>query len=131
MNRLITLIILLLCTANSLELFAQRSIVADQLPQVVIEGKIESATPFSSITFKFYKDYISFEELEYSAIVKDQSFSITLPIHDPTPGFITYNNQTLPIFIERGDNLFIHSTHDHFIDSLEFSQLGALRNNFL
>ncbi len=131
MNRLITLIILLFFTINSLELIAQKSTVAEQIPQVVIEGKIEAAAPFSSITFKFYKDYISFEELEYSATIKDQTFSITLPIHDATPGFVTYDNQTLPIFLERGDKLFIRSTHTDFIDSIEYSEAGALRNNFL
>jgi len=129
LNRLIPLIILLFCTINSLELFAQRSIAAQS--QVVIQGKIESAAPFSSITFKFYKDYISFEELEYSTVIKDQSFSITLPIYDASPGFITYENQTLPIFLEPGDNLFVRSSHASFIDSLEYTQVGALSNNFL
>lgn len=126
MNRLITLIALLFCT------MLQGSIIIAQIPEVLIEGKIEAAAPFSSITFKFYKDYISFEELEYSTVIeKDQTFSITLPVHDATPGFVTYNNQTVPIFLERGDQLFISSKHTHFIDSLEYSQIGALRNNFL
>ena len=109
--------------------------VDDLVPQnkkmVKITGYIENAQEDASIFFRFYKDYITFEEIAFDATVEEGYFSLEIPIYASTPGFVEYQSQSVPIFIESGDDLSIKSYHSHFTDSLAYTHKGALRNNYL
>jgi len=96
-----------------------------------VKGLIEQADSAATITFKLYKDYITFEEVDYTAVLKQGKFAISLPITEPTPGFLVYKNHTIPIFLEAGDQLQLQSHHSHFLDSLQYANTGALNNTYL
>ncbi len=109
--------------------------VNDLVPQnkkmVKITGYIEDAQEDAQITFRFYKDYITFEEIAFDATIDEGYFSLEIPIYASTPGFVEYQSNSVPIFIESGDDLLLRSYHSHFTDSLKYSHKGALRNNYL
>lgn len=98
---------------------------------VYISGKIIDADTSKKLTFRFYKNYLTFEELNYTASIKNDSFFIEIPIQEHTPGFIAYGGLNVPIFLEKGDSFFVESYGVTFIDSLIYRGKGALPNNYL
>ena len=81
----------------------------DNTKKVLVRGQIEQADSAATIAFKFYKDYITFEEVDYTATLKQGQFMLELPITEATPGFLVYQSHTIPIFLEVGDQLYVQS----------------------
>lgn len=133
MNRLVQLLLTNLLFVITIGLFGQSN--EDLLPQdesvVKIKGVVKGAKDHTSITFLFYKDYITFEEVVFTAPIVDEQFSFELPVYVATSGYLTYNSQSIPVFITAEDEFTLQSTHSDFIPSLEYTGKGALRNNYL
>ncbi|MEM6317347.1 MAG: TlpA disulfide reductase family protein [Bacteroidota bacterium] len=98
---------------------------------IPISGKITSVDSTQTLSFKFFKDFLSFEEIIYSASIQNDSFSLLIPIVENSPGFVVFNNQSLPIFLEKSDALYLTSVADFFVDSLVYKGKGALANTYL
>lgn len=132
MNRLLQILGLYFYFAFPATSYGQE--VYDILPQdgelVKITGVIEGSQD-TAITFRFYKDYLTFEEIDFTVPIEEDYFSVEIPIYASTPGFLIYQDQALPIFLESGDQMLIHSHHTNFPDSLTYTHKGALRNNYL
>lgn len=131
MSRLLTTFISYALIAILFPLLAQGTTSNPNAFRVFINGVIEDAEDGSEITFKFYKDYITFEEENFTTSIKKGSFTISFSLDEPSPGFVVYDGETIPIFLEDGDELSLHSHHTAFVDSLQFANKGALRNNYL
>ncbi len=116
--------------AWTVALFAQ----AEQTKStIVFSGEITGLAPNSNqkITFKFYENFLTFAEILYAAPILDGKFTITIPFRENTSGFIALGDVHVPIFVEKGDNIFVESTASAFVDSLKYSGVGGLRNNYL
>ena len=103
----------------------------DSLKEVIIYGEIAKSDVFQTLTFRFYKDYLTFDEIHYTVSIKNDSFFIKIPIKESTPGFIAYGERNVPIFLEIGDSLIVQSNAKSFSDSLKYSGIGALANIYL
>ncbi len=98
---------------------------------VIFCGKITEADSSQQITLRFYKDFLTFEELTYAAPIIKDSFYLKIPFKENTPGFIALDGVNVPIFIEDKDSIYVKSTANSFLDSLKFSGKGGLTNNYL
>lgn len=99
--------------------------------ELTIIGTIEGANSLEEISFRFYKEYLTFEELIYAATIINDTFKICVPLEENAPGFLVYREENIPIFLEDGDSITLKSKADSFLDSLAFSGRGALRNQYL
>ena len=126
---LLTLIVFGITISSAAQTFS--TVLKDNTKNVLVKGQIEQADSAATITFKFYKDYITFEEVDFTATLNQGKFAIELPIREATPGFLVYKSYTIPIFLEVGDQLELQSHQASFLDSLQYSNTGALNNNYL
>lgn len=123
--RLLLVLLIFIWTVNA---FAQ---VKQTKSAIVFSGKITNASPKQKISFKFYENFLTFAEINYSAPIIDGSFTISIPFRENTSGFIILGNVHVPIFVEKGDNIIVESDAYTFIDALKYSGKGGLRNNYL
>ncbi len=100
-------------------------------PSVIFCGKIVQADSNQHITLRFYKDFLTFEEITYSAPIIKDSFYLEIPFKENMPGFIDLSGVNVPIFIEASDSIYVASTAKKFVDSLQYSGKGGLSNNYL
>ncbi len=98
---------------------------------IVFSGKISNSNFNQKISFKFYENFLTFAEINYSAPIKDGRFKISIPYRENTSGFIALGDVHVPIFVEKGDSIIVQSDAFAFIDSLKYSGKGGLRNNYL
>ena len=104
---------------------------ASMTPTVILSGIVLQPDSCKTIFFRFYKDFLSFEELNYPAELKKDSFFIKIPLAENMPGFISYGEENIPIYLETGDSLFIKMNGSDFANSLSYSGKGELANNYL
>lgn len=100
-------------------------------PTVIFCGKITAVDSNQNITLRFYKDFLTFEELTYTAPIINDSFYLKIPFKENTPGFIEFKGSNVPIFIEESDSLHLNSAAKNFVDSLSYTGKGSLANNYL
>ena len=100
-------------------------------PSVIFCGKIEQADSNQNITLRFYKDFLTFEEITYSTPIIKDSFYLKIPFKENMPGFIAFGGVNVPIFIEQSDSIYVASTAKNFVDSLKYRGKGGLSNNYL
>ena len=131
MSRLLLLTFVACAITISLAAQTFSTVPTKNTDKVLVKGLIEQADSAATITFKLYKDYITFEEVDYTTALKQGQFAISLPITEPTPGFLVYGDYTIPIFLEVGDQLQLTSHHSAFLDSLQYANTGALNNTYL
>ena len=99
---------------------------------IVFSGKIANSSPNQKIQLKFYENFLTFAEINYAAPIEaDGSFQISIPYRENTSGFIAYGEIHVPIFVEKEDSIYVKTNAYSFIDSLEYSGRGGLRNNYL
>lgn len=98
---------------------------------IIFCGKILNADSNQIITLRFYKDFLTFDELTYSDTIKNDSFYLKIPFRENVPGFIVYKNENLPIFVEKGDSIHLKTYAKTFIDSINYSGQGGLTNTYL
>ncbi|MCC5946241.1 MAG: TlpA family protein disulfide reductase [Bernardetiaceae bacterium] len=96
----------------------------------VLQGQLLTLEPTNAY-FRFYEDPITLFPLEYK-LPSDANgaFNSTLEIQKNTAlGEWIYQSESYPIFIHKGDSLFIH--FDEQSDEIYFSGIGANENNCL
>ena len=98
---------------------------------VIFCGKITQTDTSDQINFRFYKDFLTFEEITYSTPILEDSFYLKIPFRENTPGFIAFKGGNVPIFIEKLDSIHLKTTAESFTDSLIYSGKGGLSNNYL
>ena len=98
---------------------------------IVFSGKIANSNSKQKIKFKFYENFLTFAEITYAAPIKDGTFNISIPFRENTSGFIVLGDVHVPIFVEKGDSIFVESDANAFIDSLKYAGKGGLKNNYL
>ena len=98
---------------------------------IVFSGKIANSNSKQKIKFKFYENFLTFAEITYTAPIKDGTFNISIPFRENTSGFIALGDVHVPIFVEKGDSIFVESDANAFIDSLKYAGKGGLKNNYL
>jgi len=98
---------------------------------VIFCGKITQTDSSDNITFRFYKDFLTFEEITYSTPINEDSFYLKIPFRENTPGFIAFRGVNVPIFIEKFDSIYLKTTAKSFIDSIQYSGKGGLSNEYL
>lgn len=100
-------------------------------PTVIFCGKITQVDSSQNITFRFYKDFLTFEEIIYSTPIINDSFYLKIPFRENTSGFIDLGGINVPVFIEKSDSLYVQSTAKSFVDSLTYKGRGSVANNYL
>ncbi|GEM_PF-1101582 len=100
-------------------------------PTVIFCGKITQADSSQDITLRFYKDFLTFEEITYSAPIINDSFYLKIPFKENTSGFIALGSINVPVFIEKSDSIYVQSVANSFADSLTYKGKGSLANNYL
>ena len=98
---------------------------------VIFCGKIEQADSNQNITLRFYKDFLTFEEITYSTPIIEDSFYLKIPFKENMPGFIDFGGVNVPVFIQQSDSIYVVSNAKNFADSLKYSGKGGLPNNYL
>ncbi len=98
---------------------------------IVFCGKIVDADTSQDLTLRFYKDFLTFDEITYSAPIKNDSFHISIPFRENTPGFIVFGSINVPLFVEKGDSVHFRTYAKTFTDSLIYSGKGGLANTYL
>jgi len=99
-------------------------------PSFIFCGKITAASN-QNITLRFYKDFLTFEELIYTAPIINDSFYLKIPFRENTSGFIDFNGINVPVFVEASDSLHVKSTATNFAAALSYTGKGSLANNYL
>lgn len=100
-------------------------------PTVIFYGQIAEADSNQNITLRFYKDFLTFEEITYSTPLINDSFYLEIPFKEATPGFLGLDEANIPIFVQQQDSIHIVSSATSFVDSLEYKGKGSLANNYL
>ncbi len=104
----------------------------ESVPQrAFIGGTILQADSNKTLSFDFFENYLSFEEINYPVQLKRDSFFIEIPLKENMPGFLSYGEVRIPVFLELGDSLFITAKENAFTQSLVYSGKGGLANDYL
>lgn len=98
---------------------------------IVFCGKIINADSTDIFTLRFYKDFLTFDEITYSTPIQNDSFYLKIPFRENAPGFMVFGSANIPIFVEKKDSLHINTTAKYFTDSLKYTGNGALANTYL
>ncbi|MFK7980690.1 MAG: hypothetical protein AB8G86_11965, partial [Saprospiraceae bacterium] len=98
---------------------------------IIFCGKIADVTTDQNVTLRFYKDFLTFEELIYTAPILNDSFYLKIPFRENTSGFIAFRGINVPVFVEASDSLHINSTAKDFSETLSYTGKGSLANNYL
>ncbi|MEM1123847.1 MAG: hypothetical protein AAGJ18_25640, partial [Bacteroidota bacterium] len=98
---------------------------------VVFCGKISGVDTTQQLAIRLYKDFLTFDEVDYPVQLNDDSFHVQIPISKATPGFLVFDNTALPIFTEPSDSIHLQSEATNFVASVEYSGRGGLANTYL
>lgn len=71
------------------------------------------------------------EKKEKIKVGSDQQFSLALEISEPQMGELRYGHESIPVFLEPGDQLSISFTGSNFLKTVFYKGKGANNNNYL
>ncbi|MEM9822743.1 MAG: redoxin family protein, partial [Bacteroidota bacterium] len=80
----------------------------------------------------FYRDLISFDEELYRVPLDvNRQFSMSFQLVEATTAIFSYRGQSIPLYIEPGDSLFLQFDGNAFPQNLTFAGTGSAHNNYL
>ena len=96
-----------------------------------IHGTID-ATLIPSIRIKFFRDYVSFDEEQFTLPLDNTgNFGMNFELEEPTVAILFYLGQAHKIYLEPGDDLKIEfGGPDYLNGDLVFSGKGSAHNNY-
>lgn len=105
----------------------------EELPTSPVEmaGSIEG-TPTRPLELVLYSDPILLKEkVEEISVGKDRKFTLALEISEPQMAELRYGHESVPLFLEPGDQLSVSFTGNNFLKTVFFRGKGANHNNYL
>ncbi len=105
----------------------------EELPTSLVEmgGKILGGAT-RPLELVLYSDPILLKEkVERIKVGGDQSFTLSLEISEPQMGELRYGHESVPVFLEPGDQLSVTFTGSNFLKTVFFKGRGANNNNYL
>ncbi|MEL7021663.1 MAG: TlpA disulfide reductase family protein, partial [Bacteroidota bacterium] len=94
--------------------------------------RIQAVFPASGtrkLTLVLYKDPVVYQEETYYLDAQDDI--VQLSLSEPLTGELRYGEQTLPVYLEPGDDIQLKFDPVQFEQSLTFEGRGAANNNYL
>lgn len=98
--------------------------------KATLSGTIEGLTATDSIKVIVDKNYLSLKQVVYKVSVKQNEFSFEILLDRNRFVELSFNNQTLPIYLEAGDNLNVKFKADNMPVTAVFSSKGSANNIF-
>jgi len=128
MTRVAFVISILLLAFTS---FAQQPAATQKGKLTKLSGRVTNQiAPEVSLTF--FKDMVSLNEETYALPIQgDDNFSMSFELNESTQITFNYMGINIKLFIEPGDDLFIQFDAVNFRNSVRFSGVGSLQNNYL
>ncbi len=105
----------------------------EELPTSPVElgGKIEGGAT-RPLELVLYSDPILLKEkVEKIRVGSHQKFTLPLEISEPQMGELRYGHESVPVFLEPGDQLTVSFTGNNFLKTVFFRGKGANHNNYL
>lgn len=105
----------------------------ESLPTSPVElgGKIEGGA-LRPLELVLYSDRILLKEkIEKIKVGNDQRFTIALDISEPQMGELRYGHESVPVFLEPGDQISVSFKGNNFLKTIFFRGKGANHNNYL
>src|SRR6188768_443381 len=114
----------------SLLLFLSPLAVAAQ-NGVNIHCTFTAATAGDSATIIPAQYFIDDFEKSYQTVVTNNECDLNFGVARPSVAQFSYHHQTIPIFVEPGDELQLNVGNDSLYKAISFSGKGAVHNEFL
>jgi|GEM_PF-825930 len=98
---------------------------------IEIGGKVEGGATRSLELVLFSDPILLKEKIEKITVGSDQRFTLSLDISAPQMGELRYGHESVPVFLEPGDQLSVSFTGNNFLKTLFYRGQGANHNNYM
>ncbi|MFK8104320.1 MAG: TlpA family protein disulfide reductase [Saprospiraceae bacterium] len=107
-----------------------RETISSVQKKTSIRGKVKEATQ-THVSLSFYRDYISLDEASFQIPIDlTDSFAMSVMLAEPTICVLSYNQVSIELFLEPGDDLVLDFLDYQPTQTIQFSGKGAKNNTF-